>query len=367
MDKQYEISIDKSSSVPIYQQIEEGLTSLIGRGIWSEGEKIPSEDELSIHLKVSRMTVRQALAQIETKGLLQKIQGKGTFIKSFTPEAEKNTGPGSNLGLYIAPQASRHHPLYLELVESIERQADVMDSTISIYTDTSRLENANGLWGVVLISRVPHDTLKILKNRNIPFVLAYEHRDTYGEEFPCVLFDSVEATFKSAEHFLAAGHRRIALFTGILNGRLKGEGSRSRLRGYKEALEKYGVSFDGSLIKECDYDNELTRRMTEELFSGENPPDAVIACDDMGAGVIINQLLEMNLKVPEDVSVMGVGDYMLNSICRVPLTTYTFPAAEIGAKAAFVLHCIANNLPFSKVTWIKGELVVRKSCGVKTS
>ncbi|WLD91938.1 GntR family transcriptional regulator [Alkalihalobacillus sp. AL-G] len=74
--------IDKYSSIPIYVQIERFLTDGIDEGKYQDGEAIPSERELSELFKVSRMTVRQAINNLVTKGKLLKEKGKGTFVSS---------------------------------------------------------------------------------------------------------------------------------------------------------------------------------------------------------------------------------------------------------------------------------------------
>ena len=117
------------------------------------------------------------------------------------------------------------------------------------------------------------------------------------------------------------------------------------------------------MIKECDFDNDITIGMLDEILALSHPPTAIISCDDIGAVITINKLLYKGIKVPDDVAVVGGGDLKLNSMSYLPLTTYKFPTENIGFKVVFLLHKIASGLPFKKVIRIKGELVIRKSCG----
>ncbi|WP_108671609.1 phosphonate metabolism transcriptional regulator PhnF [Peribacillus acanthi] len=73
--------INKQSPVPIYFQLEEWMKQQIEDGKWKAGRAIPSERELSEQFKVSRMTVRQALANLVQEGILLKKKGLGTFVK----------------------------------------------------------------------------------------------------------------------------------------------------------------------------------------------------------------------------------------------------------------------------------------------
>ena len=81
--------IDKGSLVPAYIQLKMILSSQIEAGVWKQGECILSERELSEIYGISRMTIRQALAELVQEGILIKKKGKGTFV-SDTKFTQKN-------------------------------------------------------------------------------------------------------------------------------------------------------------------------------------------------------------------------------------------------------------------------------------
>jgi GntR family transcriptional regulator len=66
----------------IYQDVKKELTYRIHEGIYKAGDKIPSERDLSLEFKVSRMTIRQALSELVAEGALYKSMGRGTFVSS---------------------------------------------------------------------------------------------------------------------------------------------------------------------------------------------------------------------------------------------------------------------------------------------
>ena len=70
----------KPNGVPLYVQIRKSLQADIANNILVPGQKIPSEDELAIRFGVSRMTVRQGIADLIDEGLLYRRQGLGTFV-----------------------------------------------------------------------------------------------------------------------------------------------------------------------------------------------------------------------------------------------------------------------------------------------
>jgi GntR family transcriptional regulator len=72
--------INRDSSIPIYQQLEEQVEKLIADGTWHLKEPLPSETLLAERLQISVMTVRQAMSQLVNRGLIYREKGRGTFI-----------------------------------------------------------------------------------------------------------------------------------------------------------------------------------------------------------------------------------------------------------------------------------------------
>jgi GntR family transcriptional regulator len=71
---------DRTAEIPLYRRIEEDLLTQITEGELQPGEMIPAERELCEHYGVSRITVRRAVSELETRGYVRRHQGKGTFV-----------------------------------------------------------------------------------------------------------------------------------------------------------------------------------------------------------------------------------------------------------------------------------------------
>ena len=78
--------IDRTSKLPLYHQLYEILRGNIASGEWQPGDMIPPESELIERYKVSRTTVRQVLDLLASEGLIQREQGRGTFVAHPTVE-----------------------------------------------------------------------------------------------------------------------------------------------------------------------------------------------------------------------------------------------------------------------------------------
>jgi len=79
--------VDPSNPIPKYLQISAWLKELIQTGRYKEGERLPSEIELSKICEVNRNTLRQAISELTAEGLLRKEKGKGTFVLLSKPVA----------------------------------------------------------------------------------------------------------------------------------------------------------------------------------------------------------------------------------------------------------------------------------------
>jgi DNA-binding GntR family transcriptional regulator len=76
-----EEKVDKQSPVPAYAQLAQILRRRISNGTYSPGSRLPSEAEIGRNFKVSGLTVRQAVRALVDEGLVERIQGSGTFVK----------------------------------------------------------------------------------------------------------------------------------------------------------------------------------------------------------------------------------------------------------------------------------------------
>ena len=121
---------------PAWVQIEEGLADRIESGRLAAGERLPSERDLALALSVSRMTVRQALASLAARGLVERGVGRGTFVREsprvvhdltgvagFTEEVERQ---GLEAGAQILAAAEQRAPAQVAQMLGIEAGAPVV-------------------------------------------------------------------------------------------------------------------------------------------------------------------------------------------------------------------------------------------------
>lgn len=78
--------IDRHTPIPFYFQLKKVLAQEISTGRWVPGQRLPSELDICGHFDLSRTTVRQALAELESEGLIRREKGRGTFVAEASPE-----------------------------------------------------------------------------------------------------------------------------------------------------------------------------------------------------------------------------------------------------------------------------------------
>ncbi len=72
--------IDIMSRTPVYEQIIEQIEKRIGRGLLKEGDQLPSVRSLSIELSVNPNTIQKAYAELDAKGIISSVPGKGCYV-----------------------------------------------------------------------------------------------------------------------------------------------------------------------------------------------------------------------------------------------------------------------------------------------
>lgn len=73
--------IDPSLEVPIYQQLVDAIAADIRKGVLAHGQKLPTVQALSQELAIARGTIKRAYDELELRGLVEKVQGRGTFVR----------------------------------------------------------------------------------------------------------------------------------------------------------------------------------------------------------------------------------------------------------------------------------------------
>ena len=150
------------------------------------------------------------------------------------------------------------------------------------------------------------------------------------QSLPAVIPAEQRGGMAAARHLLAAGHRRIAM----VNGEPWMQASRDRAAGYRRALREAGVELDPALMRSGDWTVDSGHDHTLALMALPHPPTAIFCANDPMAAGCYQALARLQLRVPDDVSVVGYDNQPMSHTMEPPLTTLNLPHAEMGRWAA---------------------------------
>lgn len=184
-----------------------------------------------------------------------------------------------------------------------------------------------------------------------------------GSWFSCVDVDNRAAAVSAVAHLLKLGHTRIACIT---NAPLTYTAAIDRLRGYRQALEKAGITYDENLVRYGEFDCASGyHQMSSLLESNASFTAAFVASDTLAIGAKA-AIREHGLRIPHDIALVGMDDLPVAQFTDPPLTTVHLPAAELAHHAAeMLLQLMREHKPERKQVILDTHMVVRESCGAK--
>lgn len=234
------------------------------------------------------------------------------------------------------------------VVAAHEYSADLEDHAI-------RSLMSRGIDALVLVgAERPAETWSLLRGSHVPVILTY----SFHPEFDSIGFDNCRAGYLAARHLIKSGHSRIGFVCGPLsnNDRMS-----QRIKGVRTALAQAGHELPEALVTEQEFSLFGGRRGAHALMSLVTKPTAIIGGNDTIAAGALHELVARGLRVPEDVSVVGIEDLEIASFTTPALTTVRLPTAEIGAATARHLLAILRNETAQRRTEFPLELIKRAS------
>ena len=206
---------------------------------------------------------------------------------------------------------------------------------------------------IVLTGRLP-DAQLLEYARRVPLVAT--GRTLKSANLAALRVDDYKGALSAVQHLIDLGHRRIAHIAGPQDH----ADSVERLRGYRHALEQAGIGFDKKLVVYADFHEPSGVLAINQLFEARQSFTAVFASNDQMAFGARLALYQRNIRVPEDVSLVGFDDLPGSSYSTPPLTTVHQPIYELGVAAADALLKLIDG-GRSKASLPAPHLVVRGS------
>jgi GntR family transcriptional regulator of arabinose operon len=351
------------NSLPKYSQLKEYLKEQMQQGEILFEQQLPSENILAKQFKMSRHTVREALGDLENEGWIRREQGRGTFC-IYSEKLNKRTI--AVITTYISDY------IFPTLIRGIEEVLSSSGYTLVLANtgndkgkEAQCLENLlnQDIAGLIIepTKSAEENTninyFKDFQERGIPYV--FLHAVYSGLEPAHIMMDDRNGGYMATNYLLQLGHRKIAgIFkTDDLQG-IK------RQEGFNAALAEYGITIQPEFIGEYTTEQLLSYpyQFTRSLLHNNPSPTAFFCYNDQIAIKVMEAIRNENLKIPQDISIIGYDDSSLALASEVKLTTIKHPKAEMGRQAArFIMDMVEKRV--EKPSFIyQPELVIRNSC-----
>lgn len=351
--------MNQYESVPKYQKIVDYVEQNIKERAWKAGDKLPTEKALMDRFQVSRQTVRRALEVLNEDGVISSVQGSGSFIRSTAKLSQQMRVSRKNIAVITTYSDNYIFPATLKGVETVLSDAGYTmqvafthDSVSDEREILSRLIETDAVDGVIVEpakSALPNpnlDLYRTLTGMGIPILFFNAY---YSElNFPCVRIDDFDVAYRATEYLIQAGHKNIA---GIFNPE-DGQGH-LRYAGYLKALWRNGLYQSSKNVI------WRTRGITVDRL--EEGVTAALCYNDEVAFKLILSAQENGVRVPEDLSVVGIDNSDLGTMCSVPFTSFSHPKKELGEKLGENILKMISDPDYDGNYLFRAELVERSS------
>lgn len=245
-------------------------------------------------------------------------------------------GKSKLLGLIIP---DIQNPFYSNLVRGIEDVAygnnyavilcnsDENPRKESFYLNVLRSESVDG----VILPPI-HQYGKVVEEiieHGIPVICV----DRKFEKKPVdtVVLNNRKGAYSAVSHLIEKGHEKIATITS----KSRFSSFQERQAGYREALEDHHITYDENLVQEADpRSSEEAREITLKLLKSEDRPTALFVTNNLMSLGALKAIKELNLKIPEDVSLIMFDDMPWATVMSPSITTVKQPGYEMGRRAA---------------------------------
>jgi LacI family purine nucleotide synthesis repressor len=175
-----------------------------------------------------------------------------------------------------------------------------------------------------------------------------------------IIDNSEEGVYLATKYLLEKGHAKIA----CLSGQVQKVACIERIAGYKRALSEFGIPFQENYILEGNFECDTAVEAADKVAAMpiEQRPTAIFCFNDIMALGLISRLQQLNINVPDDISVVGYDNIDLAAYFSPPLTTVHQPKRRVG-KTAFeiLLERIKDKDHDKRIFEMHPELIERQS------
>jgi LacI family transcriptional regulator len=310
---------------------------------------------------VSRVINGSSLVKDDTARRVRKILEEVNFIPNPSATTLKY-GRSKTFGL-IVPDIC--NPFYAELVGAFEDQLIEVDYEVLLTSAQSSdklvksirrmlMRRVDG--AVLMASEFDTQAIEPLLLHLIPIVTVDRRAVQAGRSDVSIGYE--EGFVEAVQHLKELGHKRI----GYIGGMEGLQTSKIRAKAFQRAMRDAGLMYDPSLTRCGDYRVKGGDEAITSLFQISSPPSAVLTANDLTAYGVIQGLHRRGLSAPQNLSIIGIDDILLNDVIQPPLTTIRISRKRLATACIGALNYTKEDVErMGKRFSVSTELVVRES------
>jgi len=312
--------------------------------------------DIANKLKIHPSTVSRALrddvrVNEKTKKKVKEYAEKFGYVPNiFASSLAKGK---TNLVSLIVPDLI--HPYYSELF--IELEKNLIDNRYILQLFTTDFND-------LIFEKVIKNSLSLrvsgiivayhkIENLKLPTILIDQEKNN---EYNSIMVDNFLGAYEAVDYLINIGHKNIAYITDIYT-------TKEREKGYRKAHIDNGIEVNESFVlRKSGRSEDIGYNEGLKILSIKKRPGAIFCGNDFIAIGVMKAALQLNIKIPEELSIIGFDDLPIVSFLPVPLTTVRQPIKEIAKYSTNLLVEMIKN-PDKKIPTkiIKPQLIIRNS------
>lgn len=360
-DKSHPIKLDPGQGGPRYEGVMRAVWDAIHAGHFRPGERLPDTRTLSRQLSVSPVTAHRGLRELVRRGILQRVRGQGTFVSErYTPGAY--TAAAARIAIVMRDGAAVSEYYHGAVIEGIKQGAQQLSVKLMLLRLGEELyEPCDG--SIIIAPRA--EELEGITRRPPSNRLLVVGARCNSTALQWIDVDNADLSSRAVSHLAELGHRRIA----YVGGTDEVSNSRDRWAGFRAAHLKLGDAQQEPrwFVRSSGWRlGETGRQELLGLLMRAQRPTAIFAGGYYFALDCFAVAASLGLRVPQDLSIVGVDDPPSATYLSPPLTTMRQPLHELGVMA---INTLAGQLDAgmgegNAQRLLSAELIVRGSTAV---
>lgn len=326
---------------PKYKVISDEIKSKILSGEYKVGEKIPAESILQRKFNVSRQTVRKSISELSNEGFLKSEKGSGTYVSKQYKIKTNALFNNKTIGV-ITTYISDY--IFPSIIRGVEGRLNEDNYSLLLASTNNDVEQEKKALEMMLSNGVEalivEPTKSNLYNPNIAYYLSFKEHEipfiminAYYEELdvPFLCLNDVQSSYLATKELISSGHKNIGLIakTDDLQGKY-------RMKGYIKALGEEKLKFqpENVLTYNTETKTELYKTLKKFVKNNIDTITAIVCYNDEIGLEVVTVCNELNIYIPDDLSIIGQDNSYIAQNANIKLTTLTHPQEQMGRDAA---------------------------------